>query len=526
MQKLLYILIFFTVSMQAQLHKMPADTEFFYTYGGTNKDEARDIKETLDKGYIIAGTTGSFGQGAASAYIIKTDSLGKHIWSSVQGGSQNDYAYAVELTPDSGFFVAGYSNSFSTNSQFYNSPYCFKLDKTGSLVWQKTVDAGSWSFIYGSCALPDSGFILCGQTYATLDGSADAYLMRLNKNGDTLWTKHYGGIQDEVFNSVCVINKRIYAVGSNITHSLDTVPNGWIVKIDLNGNKLQENFISLGYNKVETIINNITPYQNSLFTICGKIYYPDSNATLGLLARIDTSFTSTSNTYLDSVGLIKKDFTVEFNKIINISYGNVCAVGSAIGGYGGTNMFFVGFNDTIGAINYYAFLRHSGGMFNDYGYSGILGTNGDLIGVGSTLGFGGMPSNYCINPNMGLEDYFLVRFNSDSISNSITYTKTNCFADTLFLWQASVKNYTNDLKVKLFPNPASNYGNLEIICEEQKNFTASVYSVLGNEIMSEKIHSNSSNTLDFSALSDGSYFLKIQSENGQNISILKLIINR
>jgi hypothetical protein len=525
MQKLLYILVFFTASAQAQLHKMAADTEFFYTYGGTNKDEARDIKETIDKGYIIVGTTGSFGQGAASAYIIKTDSLGKHKWSSVQGGSQNDYAYAVELTPDSGFFVAGYSNSFSTNSQFYNSPYYFKLDKNGTLVWQKTVDAGSWSFIYGSCALPDSGFILCGQTYATTDGSADGYLMRLNKNGDTLWTNHYGGIQDEVFNSVCIINNRIYTVGSNATHPTDTASDGWIVKLDMNGNQLQDTFVSFGPHLQEAL-NGITPYNNSLFSFCGTTYHPDSNATLGIIARYDTSFISSANTYISNQGFVTKDYLLAFNKVVNITYGNICAIGSSIGGNGGSNIFFLGFDQNGNAINGYSFLRHSGGMFNDYGYSGVLGSNKYLMGVGSTLGFEGMPSNYCVNPNMGLEDYFLVRFNSDSISNSITYTKTNCFADTLFLWQVSVKNYANNLNIKLFPNPTSNYGNIEITCEEQKYFTARVYSILGNEIMSYKIYSNYSKTLDFSSLSEGNYFVKIQDESGQNISILKFIISR
>ena len=96
MKKLFYILILFTLNAQAQLHKMLADTDFFYTYGGTNFDETRDIKETLDKNYIMVGTTSSFGQGDASVYMIKTDALGKHIWSSVQGGAVNDWAYAVE----------------------------------------------------------------------------------------------------------------------------------------------------------------------------------------------------------------------------------------------------------------------------------------------------------------------------------------------------------------------------------------------------------------------------------------------
>jgi hypothetical protein len=104
MKKLLYIFILLTLTTQAQ--KRVADTAFYYTYGGINNDEARDIKETPDGGYILAGTSSSVGQGNTSVYLVKTDELGNHKWSSVQGGSKNDWAYTVQLTHDSGFFVA------------------------------------------------------------------------------------------------------------------------------------------------------------------------------------------------------------------------------------------------------------------------------------------------------------------------------------------------------------------------------------------------------------------------------------
>lgn len=528
MKKLFYILILFTVSLQAQVHKMPADTEFYYTYGGTNFDEARDIKETPDKGYVLVGTTSSFGQGNTSVYVIKTDALGNHLWSSVQGGAQNDWAYTVELTPDSGIFVAGYSNSFSANSQNDYSAYYLKTDKNGTLLWQKSLDVGNWSFIYGSCALPDSGFILCGQTYATADGSSDGYLIRINKNGDTLWTKHYGGIQDDIFNDVCIINNKIYAAGSNSSHPTDTVSDGWVVKLDLNGNKLQETFLSYGTHQQETI-NGITPYDNSTFTIAGSNYHDfiDSSSTNGLIERYDTSLV-----IIDSITVLTqqikttKGYIVSFNKIINISYGSICALGYAYGGNGGLNMFF----ETIEHNNFgwfYVDNHHAGGSLNDYGYNGILTSQGRVIGVGSTQGFVGMSSNFCTNNNMGLEDMFLVRYNTDSIRNSkISTTHTKCFADTLFLWQAAIQNYTSNLQVKLFPNPTSNYAQLEIISERQETYLVKVYSILGNEVMNDKLSSNNQKVFDFFNLEGGSYFIKIQNENGQNLSVLKFIIAR
>ncbi len=525
MKKLLYLFVFFALSIHAQIHKMPADTEFFYTYGGTNIDEARDIKETPDKGYILVGTTGSFGQGAASVYMIKTDSLGNHVWSSVQGSAQNDHGYAVELTKDSGFFVAGYSNSFVGNG--YYSPYYFKTDKNGNLLWQKSIDAGSYTFIYASCALPDSGYVLCGETYANSYGGTDGYIMRLNKNGDTLWTKHYGGLQDDIFKSVCVINNRIYAVGSNASNPTDTASDGWILKLDMNGNKLQETFLAYGHHQQE-FLNGITKFSTNSFITCGANthIFNDSTATTGLVERYDTTLA-----IIDSITIrtqlqihTTRGYFVSFNKAINIDYNNICLIGSAIGGLGGTNMFFESLNSTFGW--FYINSRHCGGTLNEYGYSGILTSGKKVIGIGSTQGFYGMAANYCISNNLGLEDMFLVRYNSDSISNFVPNTKSYCYADTLYLSQAAIKNYVNNLSAKLFPNPTTNYAQLNITSTEQKNFTIKVFSVLGYEIMDEKVLSNYSKNLDFSMFSAGNYFLKIQDENGQNISVIKFIINK
>ena len=508
--------------LKAQAQKMPTDTAFFYTYGGTNFEEARDIKETPDKGYILVGTTSSFGQGNTSVYMIKTDALGNHVWSSVQGGAQNDWAYSVELTHDSGFFVAGYTNSFSANSQNDYTAYYLKTDRNGSLVWQKSIDNGSWSFIYGSCAIADSGFIMCGQTYATTDGSSDAYLIRVNKNGDTLWTKHYGSLQDELFKSVSIINNRIYAVGSNATHPTDTIADGWIVKLDMNGNKLQEAFLSYGYHQEETL-NGITAYNDTIFTVCGNQNHIDTNnAITGVAAKYDTSLTNVQDiTHASNLYILSNNPTTLFSKVVNISNKNIFIIGSKLGGTGGLGMFFIGFDIYGYNLVTTGFYPNVGGHFDDYGYSAILTSSEKVIGVGSTLS----TPDYCTNNNLGIEDIFLVRFNSDSINNNTYhYNQYHCFADTLFLWQASIKNYTNNLNLKLFPNPAYNTATLHIASPNTEEYEAKVFSILGEEVMSLKVNSNTNTDFNVSNLASGTYFVKVFDKNKSILSTLKFTV--
>ena len=448
--------------------------------------------------------------------MIKTDSLGNHQWSSVQGGSQNDWGYSVELTPDSGFFVAGYSNSFYTGSSFDYSPYYFRTDKNGKLLWQKSIDqVGYSSFVYGSCALPDGGFLMCGQTYATSSGNADAYLIRVDKNGNTIWTNQYGGIQDEVFNSVAVINNSIYAVGGNSSHPADTASDGWVVKLDMNGTQLQDTFIvfNAGYKEV---LNGITPYSGNNFHVCGSMYINDANdtnVTHGILGKLDTSLTFLEPTQNAPSG--GKNSVTSFSKVLNISYGSTCVIGIRTGGYGGLGMFFAESDKFDNFI--YGSAHVAGGAKDEYGYSGLYTSSGRVIGVGNTASMGA-----------GQEDAFLVRFDSDSILDASIGSNTiiTNFKDTLFLSPVSIKSYTAGIKINLFPNPSTGYLQLQLNGFTSISYIAKAYNILGEEVFSGRVSLNNSNELNLSSLDNGTYFMKVQYEDGQNISVLKFIINK
>ncbi|MEE9175829.1 MAG: hypothetical protein V3U19_06600, partial [Thermodesulfobacteriota bacterium] len=68
------------------------DIKWTKTHGGTNRDCATSIKQTSDSGYIIAGCTESYGAGNKDVYFIKTDSMGDEIWSRTFGGKESDLA--------------------------------------------------------------------------------------------------------------------------------------------------------------------------------------------------------------------------------------------------------------------------------------------------------------------------------------------------------------------------------------------------------------------------------------------------
>jgi hypothetical protein len=82
------------------------------TYGGSNEDWAYSVYETYDHGYIIAGTTESFGAGLKDFLMIKTNLDGILQWAKTYGGTNEDEPFQVQQTSDTGFVLAGYTQFF------------------------------------------------------------------------------------------------------------------------------------------------------------------------------------------------------------------------------------------------------------------------------------------------------------------------------------------------------------------------------------------------------------------------------
>ena len=80
--------------------------------GGTNHDYPMAVVQLEDGGYVVAGHSQSFGFGDADAYLLKTDSVGNHLWSRKYGGNGDDYFMDMMRTTDGGLIMVGFTNSY------------------------------------------------------------------------------------------------------------------------------------------------------------------------------------------------------------------------------------------------------------------------------------------------------------------------------------------------------------------------------------------------------------------------------
>ena len=99
------------------------------TYGGSADDYGLCIHITSDGGYIISGKTSSYGAGGGDYYLIKTDVNGVHQWSKAYGGTAIDQAGNVRQTADGGYILTGYTMSFGAGIR---EAYLVKTDATGA----------------------------------------------------------------------------------------------------------------------------------------------------------------------------------------------------------------------------------------------------------------------------------------------------------------------------------------------------------------------------------------------------------
>jgi len=175
------------------------DTLWTRTYGGTGYDEGHAVQPTSDRGYIITGYTGSFGAGAYDVYLIKTDSSGDALWTRTYGGTYDDVGNSVQQTSDGGYIIAGYTGSFGAG---YKDVYLIKTNASGDTLWTRTY--GGTNHDEGNSVQPtsDRGYIITGYTVSFGAGGNDVYLIKTDSSGDTLWTRTYGGTNDDECKSV------------------------------------------------------------------------------------------------------------------------------------------------------------------------------------------------------------------------------------------------------------------------------------------------------------------------------------
>ena len=203
-----------------------------------NNDIIRDIKQTSDGGYILAGS--ALIAGDQDAALVKIDAAGNEEWfktfNGVYGNVEDDQAYSVLQTSDGGYIVVGREKSPGS----IDNIYILKTDSSGNQEWAKNLEQnGQDSYGDEIVEASDGGYVVAGSIFNGTD--SDAYIMKINSSGDVEWINTYGNSgngDSESFESIKNTLDGGYIAGGRIEISW---PGGdsqfYLVKTDVSGNQ-------------------------------------------------------------------------------------------------------------------------------------------------------------------------------------------------------------------------------------------------------------------------------------------------
>ncbi len=233
------------------------DTLWTKSYGGTNLERGYSVHQTNDGGYVLLGTTfGSFGAGLEDVYLIKTDSIGDTLWTKTYGGTLSDYGYSIQLTSDGGYIITGRTRSFSSGVNF--DVYLIKTDSVGDTLWTKSFGGGFNDLGTSVQQTVDGGYMVAGETNNFGAGGRDFYLIKTDAFGDTLWTKTYGGVDDEYLHEIQQTQDGGYIIAGRTNGFGAGSADVYLIKTDPNGDTLWTRVYGgaspdLGYSVQQTI---------------------------------------------------------------------------------------------------------------------------------------------------------------------------------------------------------------------------------------------------------------------------------
>jgi len=209
------------------------NVEWDNDFGGIGWDEIYSIIQIKDGGFIAAGSAWSKGAGRGDVYVAKIDKRGNLIWDKTFGGSDYDDARSIIQTDDGDYAIAGFTVSEDTGNR---DVWVIKLDKEGNKIWDKTLGGTSEDWANSIIQTKDRGYMVAGWTKSMGAGKTDVWIIKLNKKGDLVWDKTFGGSEDDEAHSIIQTDDGGYAVAGWTESKGAGNSDVWAIKLDENGN--------------------------------------------------------------------------------------------------------------------------------------------------------------------------------------------------------------------------------------------------------------------------------------------------
>ena len=551
------------------------------SFGGSGFDLLQSIKNTRDGGFILAGTSSSNAdfqkkdscRGGTDFWVIKLDAKGEEQWQKTIGGSGQDELLCAFQTRDGGYMLGGSSSSspipFEEETENENSIkklkpdlyakteksrgnmdyWIVKLDKEGTVVWQKTYGGEYADLLRSMEQTKDGGYIMGGYSNSSQSGEkvdantgiGDYWIVKIDDVGSIEWQKTYGGNGDNQLYVIHQTQEGGYIAGRNsnsttpLTSLGGSVRSGtdiWVFKMDEKGAVVWSETYDFG--KVD-ILTSLVENKDHTYLIGGYAQNESSNSLEKTIKKDEEGINDYIALKIDDKGAVLWDKTVGSNgedilrKLIETRDGGYLMAGTSNA------------QSTSGTLNKLA-KKFDNGVQNEQLQNATDEVNNAITGMSKDLNNALKDKltnetekindavskatdsrvKFGLNsPVGGLSLPSLGSGNSSNESNSsnrqtekklpASKDKFTSFGSNDF-WVVKLKDKTKPKVIKVdieaIPNPAVNFTNI-IIGYEFENGTATVVDMMGRTLQQFKISSRTI-PVDLSNYPNGVYVVNIK----------------
>ncbi|MEZ5015957.1 MAG: T9SS type A sorting domain-containing protein [Flavipsychrobacter sp.] len=214
--------------------------DFQKTYSSTGpSNQGSSIIEQANGDFIICGVRSvptSSSQYIGSIFLFRIKSNGDTIWTK-EIGTFNDRELGFGMTqlPNNNLVLVGSINT-PPNAATTDALIVY-TDINGNTIWQKRYGGNALDYAT-DVAYDGSNIIVCGRTESYGAGDSDAWLLKLNLSGDTLWTKTFGGAAFDDAQTIIAVNNEYVITGGTYSFAAGQYDDAWVIKLDSSGKQL------------------------------------------------------------------------------------------------------------------------------------------------------------------------------------------------------------------------------------------------------------------------------------------------